>query len=503
MQKIERSESSELGKKSISAFMLQIAGLVVSFFWVFAAGRLLGALLYGQVAYVLSILNILLMFSKFGFDEGLVAAMAREDITEGQKNYIISFCLRICVAISVFVLLVTLCMRNYIIARSTEGNTILFVWMLPLLILETLFMLLLGILRGSRAISQYCIASNIVKNVVRLFGLFFFCKILHWQSLFCMVIPIYISDIVGIGYCIWFLTRNHIYRHEKEFYDHCKVLRLSLPMFLTSAIAVINSNIDKYMIGNNMEASQVGIYSIAVKIGEVTSIALIAVNSIFAPLIANLYSRKEVTKLKSLYVTATKWIVTINIMIFGMVLLFSSDIMRIAGEEFTVGGTALFIVIFGQVVNSGVGSVGYLNTMTGKPAYNTVASIVAVLLNIGLNLILIPKYGIVGAAVASAVSVITCNLINFAFVYFRLHMHPYNRKYLGVLVASATGILVLAGMKCLLEPMHYFIRLLVCGAVYVSVYSILCYLLVCDDDERKVPKRIVKKLMKLEDSGQI
>lgn len=103
-------------------------------------------------------------------------------------------------------------------------------------------------------------------------------------------------------------------------------------------------NVDKYMIGYLIGAADVSIYKMTVQFGTVSSIALVSVNTIFAPLISNLYYDKKFDDLNRIYKLTTKWIIVMNLMIFYMILVFSRDIMHLAGGEFVIGGTALILV---------------------------------------------------------------------------------------------------------------------------------------------------------------
>jgi O-antigen/teichoic acid export membrane protein len=93
-----------------------------------------------------------------------------------------------------------------------------------------------------------------------------------------------------------------------------------------------------------------------------------------------------------------------------------SIIELVYGEEYKSGYVALVILLAGQVVNAGSGPVALLLNMTGYERYTLRGVGVSTILNVVLNVILIPKYGIAGAAVASALTLVGWNLILVYFV---------------------------------------------------------------------------------------
>ena len=86
---------------------------------------------------------------------------------------------------------------------------------------------------------------------------------------------------------------------------------------------------------------------------------------------------------------------------------------------------ALIILCFGQVVNIVCGSVGMILLMTGHQRYSILSVIAAVLLNAGLNLLLIPSYGLTGTAIATAGSMAAWNFIMYIFVLKKTRINPF------------------------------------------------------------------------------
>lgn len=485
----------ELGKKSSIAFVAQIFGQFLSMLFVAMAGRLLGKNAYGDVIYVLTILNFIIVLTKFGFENSLVAFIARADITKAQKRWVIksSICISFLLcSIAIFSFFIFCDQIGALTGRSQVDET-LFLSIVPLLFFQTMVALMSAVIRGRKDIVGHYMGSLVLGNLLRTVGIPVFYFVFGLHDSYCLVVVYYVSYILNLLYCVHYLWKKGLLTGEKEYFPRRRLLEYSFPMLMTGMVNILNKEIDQYMVGYFLDSGNVAIYSVAANVALFSSFTLSSVNSIFAPMISELYHADRIEEIRSLYSRSTKWIVAVNVMILGMILVFADDIMRIAGNEFAVGGSVLIIVMFGQFVNSGVGSVGFLNSMTGHPKYNFISNSCAVITNIILNFLLIRDYGMIGVGVASAVSVAVNNIISFIFMYRHLHMHPYNRRFLGVIIGLVCSVPVIFILRNLLN-IHFLIRLLICGVIYVAVYGIFIYIFVCDPTEKGAVQKVLHGL---------
>lgn len=488
---MEKSEK-ELGKKSGFAFVAQIFGQLMNMLFVAMAGRLFGSKVYGDVVYVITILNFVVVLTKFGFENSLVSFIARSDVKEGQKRWIIKSSIQVSFLLCIISMFAFFILRNKIslITGHSPVDESLFLSIVPLLFFQTMVALMSAVIRGHKDIKRHYMGSLVLGNCLRTVGMPLFYFVFGLHDAYCLVAVYYVSYILNLLYCMNYLRKKGLLTGEKDYFPWDELLRYSFPLLMTGMVNVVNREIDQYMVGYFLDSGKVAIYSVAANVAYFSSFTLTAVNSIFAPMISELYHSGKMDELKSLYSRSTKWIVAVNIMIFGMILVFADDIMRLAGDEFAIGGTVLIVVMFGQLVNSGVGSVGFLNSMTGHPKCELAASCSAVVSNIILNLLLIRDYGMLGVGAASAASVAINNIINFIFVYRNLHIHPYSKRFLGILAGLACSVPVILFLRNLLD-VHFIIRLFICGVVYVAVYSVFIYVFVCDAIEKRAVYKVL------------
>ena len=144
---------------------------------------------------------------------------------------------------------------------------------------------------------------------------------------------------------------------------------------------------------------EVGIYAVATALVTFVPIVLQSVNQIFSPTIADLYARGQIELLGRIYQTLTKWILGLTLPLAAGIIIFAPALMRIFGHDFELGWPILVIGTLGQLINCGVGSVGYLLMMSGNQGRVVRIQAVMACVMVGLSAILIPRWGITGAAV--------------------------------------------------------------------------------------------------------
>jgi len=198
------------------------------------------------------------------------------------------------------------------------------------------------------------------------------------------------------------------------------------------------------------------------------SLILVAFNTIFAPTISSLYYKGNMHKLSYMYKSITKWVVAINLITFSLILLFSKDIMHLFGAEYMPGAEALILIALGEVVNAATGAVGLINTMTGHPEYEIYIGIVVILVGGFTNYLLIPIWGINGAALASLASVWLSNIIRLALVYKNHKMHPYNFEYIKVIGACIISFRIVYILKSIFH-ISWNIDLFLFSGVYLII----------------------------------
>ena len=204
-----------------------------------------------------------------------------------------------------------------------------------------------------------------------------------------------------------------------------KFLQESFPILVSNAGVVLLTISDTFILGIFRNAEEVAIYHVVIKIAMLTQLSLQAINSILAPKIASFFEERNWIDAEKTITFATKANFFATCLIVLFILVFHKLLLGLFGQEFYVGFIPLVIVCVGQLINSFSGSVGVVLQMSGKQKVYQNIILVAVIINVVLNLTLIPSYGIYGAAIATAVSMAFWNKYGAYFVKKKMNLRTY------------------------------------------------------------------------------
>ncbi|WEM41568.1 oligosaccharide flippase family protein [Photobacterium sp. DA100] len=183
------------------------------------------------------------------------------------------------------------------------------------------------------------------------------------------------------------------------------------PLFVILLLAQITQWSGQLMLGAWNSTTDVAIFATAQRTAMLTSFILIAVNSIAAPKFAEAFKKNDIHSVKNIAKFSGQLMTIVSLPVIIIMLLFSEKLMGLFGEDFIQGANILRVLALGQFVNVITGSVGYLLQMTGHENILRNNVIISSLIMLVGGFIVIPVFGVYGAALISAFSVATQNLL--------------------------------------------------------------------------------------------
>ena len=184
---------------------------------------------------------------------------------------------------------------------------------------------------------------------------------------------------------------------------------MSIPLMFAQSVQFVMSWTDKLMLGSMSTLEDVGIYHTAFKLSMFAAVALMSINSIASPKFAEMFANNDMIGLRKVVRQSTIMIFWTSAPLVIIFFMFPEFLLGLFGNEFKIGVTAFILLSCGKLFSSFSGSVGNILQMTGNQNILAKILLCAAILNIALNLYLIPKYGINGAALASMISIIVWN----------------------------------------------------------------------------------------------
>lgn len=210
--------------------------------------------------------------------------------------------------------------------------------------------------------------------------------------------------------------------HSPPVFKTKEWLTVSFPLLLVTGFQVVLRRADILMVGMYIGQREAGIYNAASKTAFLVSFVLMAVNTIAATMISPFHAKGDVLALQrlvSVVIRLTFW----PTLLLALGLIFCGrTILGLFGPEFIKGYWALVLLATGYLISVSFGPVGFLMSLTGHQNQISLVMGLSALVNICLNLVLIPKWGLFGAAFATMITMILWNVWLAILV----------KKYLGI-----------------------------------------------------------------------
>lgn len=412
----------EVVRGAATAFMLKALGAGLSFGFNVLLARLLGAKGAGVYYLALTVTTIASVLGRIGLDNTLLrftaANAAQEDWDKVAGIYRMG--IRIAVCASTLATLIVVISAPWIAQgifsekSLTDPLRLMAFGILPMSLLTLHAELLKGLKRIRDAMLVQGVGLPIlgVPLLALLGG-----SLGVIGAAIAYIISTFAVLLLGIG--LWRRATPQL-RDLHGCFDMRLLISTSLPLFWVTSMNLLMSWTDTIMLGIWTNSRTVGIYGVTMRTAMLTGFILAAVNSIAAPKFAGLYAQKDYQSLSNLARNSAQLMTCIAAPVLLLFLIAPTWVLGLFGPGFSTGATALAILAIGQFVNVATGSVGYLLMMSGYEKLMRNNIIVSAALNILLNTILIPKYGISGAAIATAFSLAMMNLISAGLVYWKL-----------------------------------------------------------------------------------
>jgi len=214
-----------------------------------------------------------------------------------------------------------------------------------------------------------------------------------------------------------------------------ELLIFSLSLLLVNVLNFIMDWTDTLMLGYYKSAEIVGLYNAAVPLAKLIPIFLGSVGLIYVPLVSGLYAEGKIEEMKGIFQTLTKWIFLLTLPIFAMMLLFPEvSINLFFGSKYISASNVLMILSLSFMFHVFLGLNGLSLVVIKENRFIMLSTFISAVLNIILNALLIPIYGIIGASIATAVSYLSANILNSIKLYKKTKIHPFNKNYIKSLI---------------------------------------------------------------------
>ncbi len=267
---------------------------------------------------------------------------------------------------------------------------------------------------------------------------------------------------------IFFATRVRNFPFVWSGRDVSILFKFSVPLVLAGIASILLFRIDVLMIGYFLNQTQVGIYDAAVRIAELLGLVLSSFSPFLLPAVTEAFAHKHAGQMKSMYAISTKWIFVLTVPLFSLMFFFPGLFLKILfGNKFLSAIPVLQIIALGFIVSASVGATGSILIAIGKTNIFMVNNFIVLCVNVVLNYFLIPRYGILGGGIASAISLVVLNAAMVAEVFHFTKIHPFSWIFLRIGVFAFGAAWLLETIVHTKSLMFGFLLFLLYGVIYV------------------------------------
>ncbi|ODV48852.1 O-antigen/teichoic acid export membrane protein [Methanohalophilus euhalobius] len=435
---------------------------------------------YGIFTLGVTVVLILTTISTLGLQEGSVKYIAHfrgKNDPENIKATIFSSII-ISLTTSIFITVIFFMASNFIatdIFNASDASLILKILSVSIPF-SVLISIIIAIYRSFNITKTKVFFSDFLRPIVYL--LFLTVIILLGRSYVAMVCAYVISIVItGLTLTIYFLKKPPFMIKWNEISANNitkDLVSYSIPLFVAGILLTIMSWTDTLMLGYFKNPDIVGAYNAAYPISSLLSIIISSLSFLYVPIISQLYSKNQVKELGIINATLTKWGFMLTLPFFFIVFIFPDFVLNLLfGPQYTEASTTLQILSIGFISNSYFGFNYYTLLSTGKSNFLMKCSFISAILNIILNLILIPMLSMNGAAIASASSFILIEIYMTISLYKFLKIHPYSRNYLKITMISILLVLGFYLSKFLFSSSFFVLIMFVSMFMLFYVFLIL------------------------------
>lgn len=423
---------------------------IVRFFSLIILARILGPKVFGLYAIGWTFLRIIGLVSTIGLENGVIrygSLYWGKDVNKLNNVIRVSIGAVVIIGIIIGILLFGFTPTlTRLVFRNPELDLV-FRWIAPIIVLFSGVTVMSAVIRVSKKFEYSILVEDLIQPIIG-FLLAILFLIMGWK-LEGLLAALALSFILAFGAGLYFIYRLFpriltTDSHLGNSFSNRQLFYFSIPTGIVTVCGILITFMGQLGLIYFSSEYEVGIYQAAFQISIMFPSILSIFVLIFSPMISNLYAQGENRELEELFRITTKWALYICLPSFLVIFFFSNQIMEaLYGKEFIYGALSLIILSIAQLINASTGAVGFLLMMTGRQNRWLLFSIFALIVNFILCWVLITRLDLIGAAIATSISISILFLFGLVDVRRTLGLWPYDKRFLKGIGASLFTCVIL------------------------------------------------------------
>ena len=461
-------------------------GQIFRYFFTTLLARWAGVELLGIYSISNAVTRIFEVIGKLGMDQGILRAVSRESNLV-KKQHVIRSALKMGLISGMIFMLVQISIADWLSTYIFHQTSLL-----TLVITIHAFSLPIYILihissfstQAYQLLKYKIFVSEIQNPLILLLSMVIFYFLFSAES--AIMLPVVISSLFGlitISMSLRKVAGVHIFSLVSSKFNK-DLLYYSLPIMFMSVLSTILHWTDVFMLGYFTDTSIVGLYHPPARTAGIIRIVFLSFAGIYGPILAEMYAKNLQIEMKHVFKLVTRWITTFSLPFVILILIYSKKVMLIFGSDFINGYPILMILVIAAFIQAVFGIGGITLNMTGFPIINLINTFIACGLNIILNIILIPKMGAMGAALATLFTLTFIVLIRGFQNWKLLHLIPWSAQLIKPICAGMLTMCAGYYLKQFIMHFHTILTLLCAGVVIFTLFFSILWMFGFDEDDK-------------------
>lgn len=248
-----------------------------------------------------------------------------------------------------------------------------------------------------------------------------------------------------------------------------EVLFFTVPLLSTDLVYVLMTSMDALLLAHYGGTADVAAFRAVQPTARLNQAVFASFTLLFSPLAARMFARKDREGINNLYWQTAIWIAVISFPIFVLTFSLAKPLtLLLYGKAYEQSAVILALLSLGYYFNAALGFNGTTLTIFKKIRYSIVINVLAGVVNLGINLILIPRYGAFGAAVGTCATLLAHNILKQVGLRFGTGIRLFEWRYLKIYLSLTAGTLTVLLIQWL-TPLPMVADFIVAAAVSVLV----------------------------------
>lgn len=438
-------------RQSIITSLISYVGVIIGYFnLVYLFPKYLDLDQVGLLRTIQDTAMLFAPFAVFGLGQSIIKFFPRHSADQKKSNQFITFIITLSFLTFTLFLGFFFIFQNQIMSFLKENAGELIKYQ-DLILSFTFFLVILTLLEQySRSLLQIALPSFLREVGIRVFQailvFMFVFNYLSFQQFIHGSVWIYFIIVVIL---LLFLTFKGNYRPDFRFREipssaTKEIAIFSILSFIGTSSMILIGKMDSVMVTVMLGFKANAIYTTAFYMATVIEIPKRAITTTASPLIAKAFAKNNLAEISSIYRKTS-----INQFLIGSLLLIGiyaniENIFSIMpkGNQYSAGALVILIVGVGKLVDMVFGPSSEIIGLSRHYWFNLVVISFLAILIIVTNKLLIPVYGLNGAAYGSLISLVIYNVAKFIFIYFKFKIQPFDFSTIKVVIISLSVLLV-------------------------------------------------------------